>query len=310
MGGFNIDTFDISVIVPTFNRAASLQRLLASFDALRSPNSITAEILVVDNGSTDNTASVLAQATGACAKFSLKVLREDRRGKSNALNRGLSSAQGKILLIVDDDVVVHPEWLVQHLDSYRLTSFDAMQGRVLPGVDVDGRPADSHKLREYNIPIVDYGETIRECRGLTGTNMSFKQEVFAKVGWFDARLGPGAAGFSEDTQYSIRIREAGFRIGYTPHAVVYHELSPARYGREYNRKVEYQKGVSRSVYRTDSILLRVLPNLAANYIRYGVYRILGRTQKAYKTEGRIMKSWGYLAGKILRRQLVNFHRES
>jgi glucosyl-dolichyl phosphate glucuronosyltransferase len=296
--------------VPTFNRASSLRRLIASFDALLSSNSINTEILIVDNGSTDNTPGVLAQATGECSKFSLKVLCEHRRGKSNALNRGLSSARGKIILIVDDDVVVHPQWLVKHAESYSLTSFDAMQGRVLPGVDLDGRSANPDKLREYNIPIIDYGEEIRDCRGLTGSNMSFKREVFAKVGWFDARLGPGAAGFSEDTQYSIRIREAGFKIGYTPHAVVYHELSSARYGREYNRKVEYQKGVSRSVYRTDSIFFKVLPNLALNFIRYAVYSFLGKTQKAYKTEGRIMKSWGYLAGKIRRRQFANSHNEN
>jgi glycosyltransferase involved in cell wall biosynthesis len=295
--------------VPTFNRAASLRRLIASFDAL-SCNSINAEILIVDNGSTDNTPGLLAQAAGECSKFSLKVLSESRRGKSNALNRGLSSAQGKIILIVDDDVVVHPQWLVKHAESYGVTSFDAMQGRVLPGVDLDGRPANPNKLREYNIPIIDYGEEIRECRGLTGSNMSFKQEVFAKVGGFDTRLGPGAAGFSEDTQYSIRIRQAGFKIGYTPHAVVYHELSPTRYGREYNRRVEYRKGVSRAVYRTDSILLRVLPNLAANCFRYTVYRFLGKTQKAYKTEGRIMKGWGYLAGKIRRRDFFNSHMDN
>jgi len=283
---------------------------MASFNALLASNSINAEILVVDNGSTDDTAGVLAQATGECTRFSLKVLRENRQGKSNALNRGLGSAQGKILLIVDDDVVVHPQWLVKHVESYSLTSFDAMQGRVLPGVDLYGRPADPKKLREYNIPIIDYGEEIRERRGLTGSNMSFKREVFDKVGWFDTRLGPGAAGFSEDTEYSIRIRQSGFKIGYTPHAVVYHELSPARYGREYNRRVEYRKGVSRSLYRTDSIFLRVLPNLAANCLRYAIYRFLGRTQKAYKTEGRIMKGWGYLAGKVRRRQLINFHNEN
>jgi glycosyltransferase involved in cell wall biosynthesis len=304
-----VDNFDVSVIVPTFNRAASLRRLITSFDAL-SFDSISAEILIVDNGSTDNTPLLLAQATAEGRKFSLKVLCEDRRGKSNALNRGLSSAQGKIIVIVDDDVVVHPEWLAKHAESYSLTSFDAIQGRVLPGLDLDGRPANPDKLREYNIPIIDYGEQIRECRGLTGTNMSFKREVFAKVGWFDPRLGPGAAGFSEDTQYSLRICEAGFKIGYTPHAVVYHELSPTRYGREYNRQVEYRKGVSRSVYRADSIFLRVLPNLAANCLRYVVYRFLGKTQKAYKTEGRIMKGWGYLAGKLGRRQFVDFHRES
>jgi len=127
--------------------------------------------------------------------------------------------------------------------------------------------------------------------------MSFKREVFAKVGFFDARLGPGAAGFSEDTEYSMRIRKAGFKIGYTPHAIVYHELNPNRYGRQYNRMVEYRKGLSRSLYRQDSIPFRVIPDLMANCVRYGLYRLLGKTQKAYKTEGRIMKCWGYLAGK-------------
>jgi glycosyltransferase involved in cell wall biosynthesis len=298
------------VIVPTFNRASSLESLLASFDALICPNPVTAELLIVDNGSTDDTACVLDRATREGTKFSLRILREKRQGKSNALNRGLSYARGKILLVVDDDVVLDRQCLIQHVESYRLTSFDAVQGRILPGVEPDGRPADPNKLREYNIPIVDYGEEIREIRGLTGTNMSFKRDVFEKVGWFDTRLGPGATGFSEDTEYSIRIRKAGFKIGYTPHAVVYHELSPTRYGREYNRRVEYRKGISRSLYRTDSIFLRVLPNLAANCLRYAVYRFLGKTQKAYKTEGRIMKGWGYLAGKIRRGQFINFHREN
>lgn len=281
---------------------------MASFDALVCPDSITAELLIVDNGSTDNTASVLMPATST--KFSLRVLREDRQGKSSALNRGLSLAQGKILLIVDDDVVVHPLWLIKHLESYSLSSFDAVQGRVLPGVDLDGKPADPNKLREYNIPIIDYGDQICEIRGLTGTNISFKREVFERVGRFDTRLGPGAAGFSEDSEYSIRIRQAGFKIGYTPDAVAYHELSPARYGREYNRKVEYQKGLSRSLYRTDSIVFNILPNLVANCIRYPLYCLLGKTQKAYKTEGRIMKCWGYLAGKVRRRHWLDSHIEN
>jgi glycosyltransferase involved in cell wall biosynthesis len=281
---------------------------MASFDALVCPDSITAELLIVDNGSTDNTASVLMPATST--KFSLRVLQEDRQGKSSALNRGLSLAQGKILLIVDDDVVVHPLWLIKHLESYSLSSFDAVQGRVLPGVDLDGKPADPNKLREYNIPIIDYGDQICEIRGLTGTNISFKREVFERVGRFDTRLGPGAAGFSEDSEYSIRIRQAGFKIGYTPDAVAYHELSPARYGREYNRKVEYQKGLSRSLYRTDSIVFNVLPNLVANCIRYPLYCLLGKTQKAYKTEGRIMKCWGYLAGKVRRRHWLDSHIEN
>src|SRR5437867_8455364 len=55
--------------------------------------------------------------------------------------------------------------------------------------------------------------------------------------------------------------------------------------------------MSRSIYRHDSIPFRVIPNLVANCLRYGLYCLLGKTQKAYKTEGRIMKCWGYLMGK-------------
>ena len=287
----------VTLIIPTYNRARSLKRLLDSLELLDWPGPATLEVLVVDNGSTDGTQDLLATELAKPRKFAFAVVEEKQKGKASALNSGLRSAKGEVIVVIDDDVVVHPLCLTKHLEAYRLTNFYAIQGPILPGVDVNGNPASPDKLREYNIPHIDYGEQICEIRGLTGTNMSFKREVFAKVGFFDARLGPGAAGFSEDTEYSMRIRRAGFKIGYTPHAIVYHELNPDRYGRQYNRMVEYRKGLSRSLYRQDSIPLRVIPNLVANCVRYGFYRLLGKTQKAYKTEGRIMKCWGYLAGK-------------
>ena len=290
----------LSVIVPTHNRARSLKRLLQSLDAVELRDSVEIEVLIVNNGSHDGTGELLSAERSKPRKFSLQVLDEKKEGKTSALNLGLASAKGDILLTVDDDVVVHPQCLVKHLECYRATGFDAVQGRILPGVDPQGRPADLSRLREYNIPLIDYGDAYREIRGLTGTNMSFKRQVFEKVGFFDTRLGPGAAGFSEDTEYSIRIRKAGFKIGYTPHAVVYHELNPVRYGRSYNRIVEYRKGLSRSIYRRDSIAFKVIPELLANCFRYGIYNVLGNTQKAYKTEGRILKCWGYVVGKMRR----------
>jgi glycosyltransferase involved in cell wall biosynthesis len=288
----------ISVIVPTFNRGASLQRLLASLGSLELPDLIDAEVIIVDNGSTDNTEEILQQEKGRQSRFDLLVLKEQAKGKSSALNQGIGRAQGEVLIFVDDDVVVHPEWMSNHWGCHRDREFGAVQGRVLPGVDPQGRPADQSRLREYNIPIVDYGGEIRAIRGFTGTNVSFKRDVIRQVGLFNPRLGPGALGFSEDTEYSIRMHRAGLKIGYSPSAIVYHELNPERYGRTYNRRVEYRKGVSRSIYRQDSIWFKVLPDLVAQCIRYGMYRLLGNTQKAYKTEGRILKCWGYLSGKL------------
>lgn len=287
-----------SVIIPSRNRARSLKQLLESLEALECPDGVEVEILVADNGSTDDTEQMLREEQIKARRYTLKVLREERRGKASALNSALRVTSGDYIVVLDDDIVVDAQLLRKHLDAYAKTTFDAVQGRVLPGLDEQGRGVNTNKIREYNIPVIDYGKELREIRGLTGTNMSFKKEVFEKVGFFDTRLGPGASGFSEDTEYSVRIRKAGFKIGYTPHAIAYHELNPARYGRVYNRLTQYRKGLSRSMYRNDSIMFNVIPNLFANCLRFGFYTLLGKRQKAYKTEGRIMKCWGYLAGKM------------
>jgi len=285
-------------MIPTRNRAESLKLLLESLAEPSRRGMPETEIIVVDNDSTDETRPLLDAQREQNLSGRLLVLDEQRQGKSNALNRALSVAQGEILMVLDDDVVIDSNCLAKHAEAHAQNQFAAIQGRILPGRDRLGKAAEANRLWEYNIPLIDYGDQIVAIRGLTGTNMSFKRAVFEKVGFFDPRLGPGAAGFSEDTEYSIRIRQAGFKIGYTPHAIVYHELNPSRYGRGYNRAVEYRKGVSRSVYRRDSILTKVLPDLLANCIRYGIYRLLGRHDNMYKTEGRVLKCWGYLAGKI------------
>lgn len=233
-------------------------------------------------------------------RFPTRVLDQPNPGKSWALNLGLSQASGSLLLLLDDDVTIDKSCLEAHVAAYKKNGFDAVQGKVLPGWDPEGQPADMSRLAEYNIPILDHGDAPCELRGFTGTNVSFKREVFERLGLFDIRLGPGASGFSEDSEYSRRIRQAGFKIGYAPDAIVYHELNPERYGSSYNRKVQYRKGVSRSIYRKGSATLHVLPDLAGNCFRYLAYKATGRRQKAYKTEGRILKCWGFLVGKFRR----------
>jgi GT2 family glycosyltransferase len=203
-------------------------------------------------------------------------------------------------MILDDDVVIDRDCIAKHVEAHRQTGFAAVQGRVLPGKDPEGKNGDPARLREYNIPIINYGEKMREIRGVIGTNASFKRTVIERVGLFDVRLGPGASGFSEDSDFSNRMRKAGFKIGYAPDAVVLHELNPARFGRTYHRHVEFRKGVSRSIHRKDSIAFRIAPNLIANCFRWLFYTLVGNTQKAYKTEGRVLKCLGYLVGKMRR----------
>jgi GT2 family glycosyltransferase len=293
----------VSILIPTHNRAGSLKRLLDSLEASAGLEETPLEIVVVNNHSTDATSQLLMEVLAEDRKFPILVLDEFKHGKSWALNRGLGRVTGSLVLLLDDDVSVDRFCVAEHVAAYKDRFFDAVQGKVLAGLDPKGQPADMARLTEYNIPLVDHGEASCEVRGFTGTNISFKREVFEKAGLFDTRLGPGASGFSEDTEYSRRVRENGFKIGYAPKAIIYHELNPERYGSSYNQIVQYRKGISRSIYRNDSLVFRVLPDLIGNCIRYLAYTATGRRQKAYKTRGRIAKNYGYIAGKVQNRVL-------
>jgi GT2 family glycosyltransferase len=253
---------------------------LDSLEASAGLEQTPVEIIVVNNHSTDATPELLMEVSAKNRRFPIIALEELRQGKSRALNLGLGRATGSFVLLLDDDVSVDTLCVAEHIAAYEDGSFDAIQGKVLAGLDPQGQPANMARLREYNIPLVDHGDAPCELRGFTGTNISLKREVFEKAGLFDTRLGPGASGFSEDTEYSRRIRENGF-----------------------NRNVQFRQGISRSIYRKDSLIFRVLPDLIGNCLRYLAYAAVGRRQKAYKTQGRIAKSYGYIAGKVQSRML-------
>lgn len=297
----------VSILIPTRNRASSLKRLLDSLECSTYLEEISIEIIVINNHSTDATSQVLREALFQQRRFPIRVLEQFKLGKSWALNLGIGQATGSLLLVLDDDVSVHQSCIAEHVAAYKKNIFDAVQGKVLAGLDPEGKSANISRLREYNIPIVDHGDASCEIRGFTGTNISLKREIFERVGLFDTRLGPGASGFSEDTEYSKRIRQAGLKIGYAPNAIAYHELNPERYGSSYNRSVHYRKGISRSIYRQDSVLFRILPDLIVDCFRYLAYTTAGRRQKTYKTEGRIAKNCGYIAGKV-RKQMLQIRR--
>ena len=97
----------VSIIVPTFNRA---RYLAATLDSLLAQSEPAAEIIVIDDGSTDLTANVLAPYRKRIA-----CLEQPNRGKSAALNRGLAQASGDYIWVFDDDDVACPDTLARHL---------------------------------------------------------------------------------------------------------------------------------------------------------------------------------------------------
>src|SRR5690606_22106466 len=102
-------TVTISIIITTRNRAAHLKATLDAMRAVIVPDGLTAELLVVDNGSTDDTGAVARAAR--VGKIAVRTVHEPEPGQCRARNRGLAETSGDAVVFVDDDVRPRIDWL-------------------------------------------------------------------------------------------------------------------------------------------------------------------------------------------------------
>lgn len=105
---------DITAIICTRNRAASLDRALQSAARLRIPTGLRWELLIIDNGSSDGTPAVVAAFAD---RLPVRHVFEPEAGLSNARNRGVAEARGALICWTDDDVELDPEWLAAYNDA-------------------------------------------------------------------------------------------------------------------------------------------------------------------------------------------------
>ena len=99
----------VSVIICTYNRAADLAQTLNSLRDVALPSTGDAELVVVDNGSTDDTAKVARSFSRPGLR--VRYVHEPRRGKGHAYNAGIAAAEGQVLLFSDDDMRFPREWI-------------------------------------------------------------------------------------------------------------------------------------------------------------------------------------------------------
>jgi glycosyltransferase involved in cell wall biosynthesis len=265
---------DASVIVCTYNRAASLETMLASLRETDLDPAISWELLVVDNNSSDETRKVVERATDGFPA-PVRYLFEGRQGLSYARNLGISEARGDCLLFTDDDVVVHPGWVQDIVAGF--TSHDCLGiGGKIEAVWDQLRPAWYSNNGPYRLigAIIEYdfGEAIRDVASPPiGANMAFRRDAFTRYGLFRTDLGVSGEGriSGEDTDFSRRLLRGGERILYLPTAIIYHPVEPVRLQKSYFERWYYNYG------RT---MVRAHHNEANNIIKYfGVPRYLFRS---------------------------------
>lgn len=216
-----------TIIIATRNRCSALRDTLRALNRVRVPAGLTTELLVVDNGSTDETSECVKSAKFSCG--SLRYLFEPRSGKSNALNTAVEAARGEIFAFIDDDVRPEPDWL-EHITGPILESrYDALSGvvRIAP-----------HLLREWMKPThlawlaSTHDVDPLQPQSAVGANMAVARRVFDRVPRFDPELGPGKLGLWEDTLFSAQLLRAGYRLGFAGKAIVEHYFDSSRLSRK------------------------------------------------------------------------------
>jgi glycosyltransferase involved in cell wall biosynthesis len=237
---------DVSIVLATYNRAASLQKTLKCFSALVYPPDLTWELLVVDNNSSDDTREVIEKFVKD-AKFTVRYMFEGQQGRSAALNSGIAAAAGGIIAFTDDDVLLHSEWLRNLARAFERFECAAVGGRIVPlweqpkpdWLEMDGQQA---------VVNFELGEEFTEIHfPPMGANSAFRREIFAKYGLFRLDLGVSGSKHTvtcDDTEFGYRLLRGKERIMYCPDAIVYHPVDPKRTTKKYFLDWYFYNGVS------------------------------------------------------------------
>jgi glycosyltransferase involved in cell wall biosynthesis len=215
----------LSIIVCTRNRSHAILPCLDSLaQSLAYAAPVDAEIVVVDNGSTDNTASVV-RGWAAKSPFPVQVILEPRPGQCYARNCGIRAARGELLAWTDDDCRVSKQYVAD------LVKHDGTDTElVLRGGRVElGDPTDLPlSIKTHNVSQRWHKQRDPQKAGdlitaLIGANMTMRRALVERVGLFDERFGPGSSlPGGDDIDYIYRAYLAGAIVEYVPDMVVFH----------------------------------------------------------------------------------------
>ena len=195
----------VSVVVCSCNGARTIRDSLDGLARIEYPNF---EIIVVDDGSTDDTAEIVRG-------YDVRLLRTPNRGLSSARNIGLEAATGEIVAYLDDDAYPDPHWL-QYLASTFASSKHVGVGGPNVCPPADGRVA--HCVANAPGGPVHVLLSDRVAEHIPGCNMAFRREALTAIGGFDPRFR--VAG--DDVDICWRLQAQGWTLGFHPAAMVWH----------------------------------------------------------------------------------------
>lgn len=252
-----------SVIIPTYNGAPLVERCLSSLCEVRFPED-RREWIVVDNGSSDATPSVI-QKRFPRTKF-VKLSRN--LGFTGGIAAGVAAAEGRYLVFLNNDMRVSPQWLEAFDEVLRGDGAVCAAGTILDrtGKYVDFVEGillfDGHALQRFQGARAEIFQDLTPCPTFIacGGNMAVRKDVYLRLGGFDRDF----FAYTEDVDFSWRLHAAGFKIVSSPGAVTFHDhqATSNRLG-AYRRGFLYERNAFACLYKNiDETYFHTMAHLA------------------------------------------------
>lgn len=207
---------DLSLIISTRNRSESLLRTLRCIEQMQTE--ACWELVVVDNGSTDNTPEVL-RMFAKDSSVNVVMVHEPNPGLANARNAGVRSAKGNILVFTDDDCLPATDYLEQTIAVFAEDDMIGFAGGRILLYDPTDQPITIQEstVRETISP----GQFV-EAGLIQGANFAFRRTALLTSGAFDPFFGAGSYYAVEDIDAVARVSALGWHGVYDPRPLVYH----------------------------------------------------------------------------------------
>lgn len=229
----------VSVIICTRNRSRQLANVLRTFEAMTPPVDATYELLVVDNGSTDDTAQVIAEFSD---RLPIRRIFEPTPGLSNARNAGVREAAGEYICWTDDDVEVDPEWINSYVAAFRQFPDVSIFGGMVEPVFEKTPPewmTDNLSLFQHLLAKRDFGP-VEVKKAVTLDNLPYGANFAVRAAeqkgvLYDPALGvsPTHKRLGEETCALVEISKLNNQQVWVPASKVRHLIPASRMSLDY-----------------------------------------------------------------------------
>lgn len=213
----------VSIIVPVFNRASLVEETLESVRAQSHPH---IELIVVDDGSTDNSAEVIRQwAQRSRVERCSLIVQPRNMGKCAAVNLGLVQSSGDFIMVLDSDDVLLGDAIsveVKFLDEHQDVGMVTARAYIMKGTEKTDRTLDLFRGMDSFVDMVSvHGDLLLKGNAVIASTALLRRCVIEQIGEYNESLR-----YTHDWEYWIRVSKR-FKIGFLDQPVLYYRVNVA-----------------------------------------------------------------------------------